>query len=37
MLALLPLITLRKNKNDISGIELEKVEKDNYRSTVVSV
>ena len=31
------LVTLRKNKNDISGIELGKVEKDNYRSTVVSV
>lgn len=30
------LVTLRKNKNDISGIELGKVEKDNYRSTVVS-
>ena len=31
------LVTLRKNKNDISGIELGKVEKDNYQSTVVSV
>lgn len=31
------LVTLRKNKNDISGIDRGKVKKDNYRSTVVSV